>query len=164
MRKWAEDGLANGSLEHSKSAWASRPHIVPKPPAGSRAEDIDIAECKLRVCGDYRMVNTQIAKLTPNLPTGTVELEKAAGHHWFFESDSVACYNSFVLKKGRSREALAVWSPIGLMQPTVLPFGQKNSGTEAQGPYRKASAELTAKPGLATTTTLTFYLQISKSF
>ena len=36
-----------------------------------------------------------------------------------------------------------MWSPIGLVQPTVLPFGQKNSGTEAQGPYRKASAELT---------------------
>ena len=26
--------------------------------------------------------------------------------------------------------------------PTVLPFGQKNSGTEAQGPYRQAVASL----------------------
>ena len=28
------------------------------------------------------------------------------------------------------------------MQPTTLPFGQKNSGTEAQGPYRAAAAEM----------------------
>ena len=26
------------------------------------------------------------------------------------------------------------------MQPTTLPFGQKNSGTEAQGPYRAAAS------------------------
>jgi hypothetical protein len=39
-------------------------------------------------------------------------------------------------------EALAVWTPIGLVQPTTLPFGQKNSGTEAQGPYRAAAAKL----------------------
>ena len=51
----------------------------------------------------------------------------------YFEADSVACYNSFRLAPGISREALAVWTPIGLLQPTVLPFGQKNSGTEAQG-------------------------------
>jgi hypothetical protein len=37
---------------------------------------------------------------------------------------------------------LAVWTPIGLMQPTVLPFGQKNSGTEAQGPYLLAAKRL----------------------
>jgi hypothetical protein len=93
-------------------------------------------------CGDYRLVNTQIDKLTPNLPTGTVELEKASGHDYYYESDSVACYSSFVLEKGLSREALAVWTPIGLLQPTVLPFGQKNSGTEAQGPHRAAAASL----------------------
>jgi hypothetical protein len=105
---WGRDGLANGSLEFSKSAWASRPHVVLKAPSGERAEDADIKDCKLRVCGDYRLVNTMIAKLTPNLPTGTVELEKAAGHDFYFESDSVACYNSFTLAEGRSREALAV--------------------------------------------------------
>ena len=111
LTKHAEDGLANGSLEFSKSAWASRPHIVLKAPAGQRADDASISSCKLRICGDYRLVNTQIAKLTPNLPTGTVELEKAAGHQYYFESDSVACYNSFVLKPGISREALAIWHP-----------------------------------------------------
>jgi hypothetical protein len=90
IEKWAHDGLCNGSLEHSKSAWASRPHVALKAPAGARAEDSRVSDCELRACGDYRLVNTQIAKLTPNLPTGTVELEKASGNNWFFESDSVA--------------------------------------------------------------------------
>jgi hypothetical protein len=142
ITKWAEDALASGAYEHSKSAWAARPHVVLKPPAGLRAADAPIGQCKLRVCGDYRMANSQIDKLTPNLPTGTHELEKAAGHQFYWESDSVACYNSFVLAPGLSREALAIWTPIGLLQPCVLPFGQKNSGTEAQGPYRQAAAAL----------------------
>jgi hypothetical protein len=85
------------------------------------------------------MVNTQIEKLAPNLPTGIHQLEQAAGYRYYFSTDSVACYNSFVLKPGKSREAFAVWTPIGLVHPTVLPFGQKNSGSEAQGPYRQAS-------------------------
>ena len=134
--------MANGSLEFSKSAWASRPHVVLEAPSGERAEDADIKNCKLRVCGDHRLVNTMIAKLTPNLPTGTAELEKASGHECCFESDSVACCNSFTLEEGPSREALAAWTSLGLLQPVVLPFGQKNSGTEAQGPHRQAAASL----------------------
>ncbi len=47
-----------------------------------------------------------------------------------------------LLAKGHSREALAVWTPIGLIQPTTLPFEQKNNDTETQGSYRAAAAEL----------------------
>ena len=57
----------------------------------------------------------QIQKLGPNLPTGTHQLERAAGYRYYFESDSVACYNSFILAPGTSREALAIWTPIGLV-------------------------------------------------
>ena len=78
----------------------------------------------------------------PNLPNGTDKLEQAAGYKCYFEADSVACYKFFRLAEGMSREAMAIWTPLGLVQPTVLPFGQKNSGTEAQGPYRVASRSL----------------------
>jgi hypothetical protein len=47
-----------------------------------------MADCKLRVCGDYRQVNSQILKMVPNLPTGAHELEKASGHKFYFESDT----------------------------------------------------------------------------
>jgi hypothetical protein len=142
LTQWAQAGLKDGSLELSTSRWASRPHIVMKTPANAHKDFIDIAKCKLRVCGDYRAANTQIVKIVPNLPSGLEEVEKAAGYSYYWESDSVACYSQFVLAPGRSREALAIWTPIGLVQPTTLPFGQKNSGTEAQGPYRAAAGEM----------------------
>jgi hypothetical protein len=113
-----------------------------KTPAHEHKDLVDVGKCKIRVCGDYRAVNSQISKIVPNLPSGLEEVEKAAGHRYYWESDSVACYSQFTLAPGRSREALAIWSPIGLVQPTTLPFGQKNSGTEAQGPYRAAASEM----------------------
>ena len=142
VEQWAIDGLKHGLLEPSQSEWSSRPHVVLKPPPGIHPSEASIADCKLRVVGDYRLVNQSIAKLVPNLPTGTDEMEKGAGYDYYFEADAHSCYNSFVLKPGKSREALAVWTPIGLVQPCVLPFGQKNSGTEAQGPYRIAISQL----------------------
>ncbi len=142
LSQWANAGLKDGSLELSTSRWASRPHIVLKTPAHTHKDLVEVGKCKIRVCGDYRAVNSQIAKIVPNLPSGLEEVEKAAGHCYYWESDSVACYSQFTLAPGQSREALAIWSPIGLVQPTTLPFGQKNSGTEAQGPYRAAASEM----------------------
>jgi hypothetical protein len=113
-----------------------------KAPAHTHKDLVDIGKCKLRVCGDYRRVNLQIVKIVPNLPNGLEEVEKTAGHEYYWETDAVACYSQFVLARGRSREALAVWTPIGIVQPTTLPFGQRNSGTEAQGPYRAAANEM----------------------
>jgi hypothetical protein len=83
LSQWAEAGLKDGSLELSTSRWASRPHIVMKIPANQHKDLVDIGKCKLRVCGDYRAVNSQIAKIVPNLPTGLVEVEKAAGHSYY---------------------------------------------------------------------------------
>ncbi len=116
--------------------------MVLKVPSNVTAELADLRGFKLRPCGDYRLVNTQIEKTAPDLPTGLHQLEQAAGHKIYFEADSVACYNSFRFAPGLSREALAIWTPIGLVQSTVLPFGQKNSGTEAQGPYLNAAKKL----------------------
>ncbi len=127
----------------STSRWDSRPHIVMKTPANQHKDLVDVGKCKLRVCGDYRAVNSQIAKIVPNLPTGLVEVEKAAGHSYYWESDSVACYSRFTLAAGPSREALAIWTPLGLVQPTTLPFEQKNcSGRDASRPPRQVRGRL----------------------
>jgi hypothetical protein len=91
LTQWAESGLKGGSLELSTSRWASRPHIVMKTPANQNKDLVEISKCKIRVSGDYRAVNSQIAKIVPNLSTGLVEVEKAAGHDYYWESDSVAC-------------------------------------------------------------------------
>ncbi len=127
LSQWAEAGLKDGSLELSTSRWASRPHIVMKTPANQHKDLVEISKCKIRVCGDYRAVNSQIVKIVPNLPTGLVEVEKAAGHDYYWESDSVACYSQFTLAKGKSREALAVWTP-----PQVSPANDPSLWTEEQ--------------------------------
>ena len=90
VTRWAEEGLRNGSLEPSTSAWFSRVHLVLKPPSDTTAELADMKDCKLRPCGDYRLVNTQIVKIAPNLPTGLHQLEQASGYRIYFEADSGA--------------------------------------------------------------------------
>jgi hypothetical protein len=63
VTRWAEEGLRNGSLEPLTSTWSFRVHLVLKPPADQTAELADLKYCKLRPCGDYRQVNTQIDKM-----------------------------------------------------------------------------------------------------
>jgi hypothetical protein len=82
LTSWAEEGLRNKSLELSTSRWASPPRIVMKTPAHTHKDLVDVGKCKLRVCGDYRVVNMQIVKIVPNLPNGLEEVEKAAGHEY----------------------------------------------------------------------------------
>ncbi len=60
VTRWAEEGLRNGSLEPSTSAWSSRVHLVLKPPGNTTAELADLKDCKLRPCGDYRLVNISL--------------------------------------------------------------------------------------------------------
>ncbi len=129
VTRWAEEGLKNGSLDPSTSAWASRVHLVLKPPGNTTTELADLKDCKLRPCGDYRLVNSQIIKIAPNLPTGLHQLEQASGYRLYFEADSVACYHSFRLAPAASREALAVWTPIGLCSPQYCHLGRRSART-----------------------------------
>jgi hypothetical protein len=78
LTKWAEEMLASGLYVPSQSASASRPHIVRKTPSNS-PKDVDITQCGLRVCGDYRRPNDQLDKSVPTTPNGTEELAKLPG-------------------------------------------------------------------------------------
>jgi hypothetical protein len=40
-------------------------------------------------------------------------------------------YNAYALRPGPSRELLAVHTPIGLIEPTRMVFGEMNTGTVA---------------------------------
>jgi hypothetical protein len=59
LTRWANEMLACGLYSKSKSPSASRPHIVRKPPQDA-PKDVDIKDCGLRVCGDYRLANDQL--------------------------------------------------------------------------------------------------------
>jgi len=114
LTRWAEEMLASGLYVPSQSASASRPHIVKKTPANS-PKDVDITQCGLRVCGDYRRPNDQLLKSVPTTPNGTEELAKLPGYKWYWSTDRFSMYNAFALAPGPSRQLLALHTPLGLL-------------------------------------------------
>ncbi len=65
-----------------KSPSASRPHIVRKKTPNA-PKDVNITQCGMRVCGDYRMANDQLQKLFPTTANGTDELAKLPGYTFY---------------------------------------------------------------------------------
>jgi hypothetical protein len=133
LTRWAEEMLASGLYEHSQSSSASRPHIVKKTPANS-PKDVDITRCGLRVCGDYRRPNDQLLKSVPTTPNGIEVLAKLPGYKWYWSTDRFSMYNAFALAPGPSRQLLAIHTPLGLLEPTRMVFGEMNAGTVACSP------------------------------
>ncbi len=78
LTRSAKEMLACGLYAKSKSPSASRPHIVRKPPPDA-PKDVDIKDCGIRVCGDYRQANDQLDKSFPSTANGTDELAKLPG-------------------------------------------------------------------------------------
>ncbi len=122
--------LACGLYTKSKSPSASRPHIVRKPPHDA-PKDVDIKDCGLRVCGDYRQANDQLQKSFPSTANGTDELAKLPGYLLYWITDRFSMYNAYSLNPGPSRELLAVHTPIGLIELTRMVFGEMNASTVA---------------------------------
>jgi hypothetical protein len=130
LTRWATEMIACGLYTKSKSPSASRPHIVRKPPQDA-PKDVDIKDCGLRVCGDYRLANDQLQKSFPSTANGTDELAKLPGYGYYWITDRFSMYNAYSLRPGPSRELLAVHTPIGLIEPTRMVFGEMNAGTVA---------------------------------
>jgi hypothetical protein len=82
LTRWAKEMLDYGLYAKSKSPSASRPHIVRKP-LQDAPKDVDIKDCGLRVCGDYRQANDQLQKSFPATANGTDELSKLPGHRFY---------------------------------------------------------------------------------
>jgi hypothetical protein len=121
LKRWATEMLACGLYTKSKSPSASRPHIVRKPPPDA-PKDVDIKECGLRVCGDYRRPNDQLQKSFPSTANGTDELAKLPGYKYYWITDRFSMHNAYALRPGPCRELLAVHTPVGLIEPTRMVF------------------------------------------
>jgi hypothetical protein len=130
LTRWARQMLDGGLYTTSKSLSASRPHIVRKTPPDA-PKDVDIRQCGIRVCGDYRMANDQLQKSFPSTANGTDELSKLPGYSLYWCTDRFSMYNAYALEPGPSRELLAVHTPLGLIEPTRMVFGEMNAGTVA---------------------------------
>jgi hypothetical protein len=130
LTRWAQEMLDSGLYTKSKSPSASRPHIVRKTPPNAH-KDVDIRQCGMRVCGDYRMPNEQLQKSFPSTANGTEELSKLPGYSLYWYTDRFSMYNAYSLEPGPSREIFAIHTPLGLLEPTRMVFGEMNAGTVA---------------------------------
>ena len=107
------------------SPWASRPHIAPKAIRGTSKDD-DIFD--VRIVGNYVYVNSQIERLQPCDPDAMSQVRHALGHHVYWYTNGNQQYQGWTIDNVNSRNALAIWTPIGLIRLTRLQVGETNAG------------------------------------
>ena len=89
----------------------------------------------MRIVGDYVYVNSQLEKAQPCGPHTMDQIRHAGGHRAYWHTDGDQQYQGWGLHED-SRDVLSIWTPIGLLRPTRLQFGETNAGIVMQGDVR----------------------------
>ena len=127
--QWVKDEVAAGRMEPSTSEWAAQLVIVAK-----RNEKGEVSGW--RICGDYRNLNAVTKADAEPLPLMQTVFDQLAGMQYFSKLDLLKGFNQIPVEK-QSREPMAVSTPAGLYQPTVMPFGVKNAPGSFQREMRR---------------------------
>jgi hypothetical protein len=110
------------------------------------------------------MPNDQLQKSFPTTANGTDELLKLPGYSLYWSTDRFSMYNAYGLAPGPSRELLAVHTPLGLIEPTRMVFGEMNAGTVACASTPAILQTLPDSAHLRTAAYVDDYAQGSHSF
>ena len=116
-------------MEPSSSQWAAQLVIVPK-------RDEKGVVSGWRICGDYRNLNAVTKADAEPLPLMDTVFDQLAGMKYFSKLDLLKGFNQIPVES-KSRELMAVSTPAGLYQPTVMPFGVKNAPGSFQREMRR---------------------------
>ena len=127
--KWVQEEVAAGRMEPSTSEWAAQLVIVPK-----RNDKGEVSGW--RICGDYRNLNDVTKADAEPLPLMQMAYDRLAGMQYFSKLDLLKGFNQIPVEL-KSREYMAVSTPVGLYQPTVMPFGVKNAPGSFQREMRR---------------------------
>ena len=127
--QWVKDEVAAGRMEPSSSQWAAQLVIVAK-----RNENGEVSGW--RICGDYRNLNAVTKADAEPLPLMQTVFDQLAGMQYFSKLDLLKGFNQIPVE-AKSRELMAVSTPAGLYQPTVMPFGVKNAPGSFQREMRR---------------------------
>jgi hypothetical protein len=127
--QWVNEEVAAGRMEPSTSQWAAQLVIVPK-----RNEKGEVTGW--RICGDYRNLNNVTKADAEPLPLVQSVFDQLAGMRYFSKLDLLKGFNQIPVD-AKSRELMAVSTPLGLYQPTVMPFGVKNAPGSFQREMRR---------------------------
>jgi transposase InsO family protein len=127
--QWVREEVAAGRMEPSSSQWAAQLVIVPK-------RDEKGVVSGWRICGDYRNLNAVTKADAEPLPLMDTVFDQLAGMQYFSKLDLLKGFNQIPVE-AKSRELMAVSTPAGLYQPTVMPFGVKNAPGSFQREMRR---------------------------
>ena len=127
--QWVKEEVAAGRMEPSTSEWAAQLVIVPK-----RNDKGEVTGW--RICGDYRNLNDVTKADAEPLPLMQMAYDQLAGMRYFSKLDLLKGFNQIPVEQ-KSRECMAVSTPVGLYQPTVMPFGVKNAPGSFQREMRR---------------------------
>ncbi len=127
--QWVRDEVAAGRMEPSESEWAAQLVIVAK-------RDEKGVVSGWRICGDYRSLNDVTKADAEPLPLVQTVFDQLAGMSYFSKLDLLKGFNQIPVEQ-KSRELMAVSTPAGLYQPTVMPFGVKNAPGSFQREMRR---------------------------
>jgi transposase InsO family protein len=110
---------AAGLIVKSESPWSSQPVLVKK-----YRDGVELPE--KRPCWDYRAVNSRIVSDAHPLPLPEDMFDKLQGSCLFSKLDLTKGFWQIPLEEA-SRKVLAMATPLGLYEPSTMPFGMKNA-------------------------------------
>ena len=125
---WVREEVAAGRMEQSTSAWSSQLVFA--------AKYKDDKLVGWRICGDYRDLNFHTKADAEPLPLPEEILAEMQGSIVFSKMDLLKGFNQIPVDKD-SRQYMAVSTPDGLYQPTVMPFGVRNAPGAFQREMRR---------------------------
>ncbi len=133
LRAAVEEMLAKGLVQPSKSEWVSQPVMVKKVRDGVVLDE-------KRPCWDYRFVNECIRGDAFPLPLPENMFDALQGSRIFSKLDLTKGFWQIPIDEA-SRAILAMSTPLGLVEPTHMPFGMKNAPSVFQREMQRVLGE-----------------------
>jgi hypothetical protein len=125
---WVREEVAAGRMEQSTGEWSAQLVFA--------AKYKDDQLVGWRICGDYRDLNSHTKADAEPLPLPEEILDQLQGSHIFSKMDLLKGFNQIPVAAD-SRPYMAVSTPDGLYQPTVMPFGVRNAPGAFQREMRR---------------------------